>query len=62
MFEEIKIFRPRDKTLSCVHWVDCYSCADWCVEFRGNEGSSYDYFCQKHLDELKEKINKEKPH
>lgn len=52
---DIRFFKPRDKTLQCVHFVDCESCAEWCADFRDEEGSSYDYYCEKHKQELVEK-------
>lgn len=49
----MRIFRPRDKNQSCVHWVDCYKNAEWAVEFDSAEGSYFEFYCDKHLKDLK---------
>lgn len=57
---EIKIFKPRDKGMSCVHWVDCYKKAEWVVEFPSHEGSYFEYYCDEHLKKLTKEIKDDK--
>lgn len=47
-----KIFKPRDKDVSCEHWIDCNKKAEWCTEHQSSEGSYFQFFCKEHLDRL----------
>lgn len=50
---DLRIFKPRDKNETCVHWCDCYKKAEWCVEFNHLEEPYWEFYCQEHLDKLK---------
>lgn len=59
MESDLRIFRPRQKDISCVHWIDCYKKAEWCVEYPSEEGLYFDFFCDEHLKKLTKQKEKQ---